>query len=97
MTRRPEPTRCVGKVKEKLTTLVAPEPLEVLARQSRFVQRTTSKLTGADFVALMTTDMLDNPAVSLGGLCDLLQHRSPHAAMTPQALPQRMDSPQAVA
>jgi hypothetical protein len=61
------------------------------------IQRANSKLTGTDFFALMTTDMLDNPAVSLGGLCDLLQQRHPHAAMTPQALQQRMITPYAVA
>ena len=38
----------------------------------------------------MTTDMLENPAVSLGGLCDLLQQRNPQAVMTPQALQQRL-------
>ena len=45
----------------------------------------------------MTTDMLDNPAVSFGGLCDLLAQRHPEAAMTPQALQQRMNTPEAVA
>ena len=54
-------------------------------------------MTGQDFFALMTTDMLDNPAVSFGGLCDLLRQRNPHAALTPQALHQRLNTPQAVA
>jgi len=54
-------------------------------------------MTGQDFVALMTTEMLDDPAVSLGGLCDLLRQRNPHAVLTPQALHQRLNSPQAVA
>ena len=97
MTRQQEPTRFAGKVKEQLTALFPPEQLETWAWQSQFIQRTSSKLTGADFVALMTTDMLDNPAISLEGLCDLLQQRHPHAAMTPQALQQRMNTPQAVA
>lgn len=92
-----KPTRFTEKVKEQLTVLFAPEHLETLAWQSQFIQRASSKLTGTDFFALMTTDMLDNPAISLGGLCDLLQRRHPQAAMTPQALQQRMDTPQAVA
>jgi len=74
-----------------------PERLEALARQSKFVQRASSKLTGQDFVALMTTEMLDDPAVSLGGLCDILRQRNPHAVLTPQALHQRLNTPQAVA
>src|SRR5512145_1309493 len=97
MQRRQKPIRFPGKVKEHLPTLCAPEQLETLAWQSQFIQRASSKLTGTDFFALMTTDMLDNPAISLGGLCDLLQRRHPQAAMTPQALQQRMDTPQAVA
>jgi hypothetical protein len=95
LTKQPKPL--VGKIKEKLANLLAPACLETLARQSAFIQRTSSKMTGQDFVALLTTDMLDDPAVSLGGLCDMLRQRNPHAAMTPQALHQRMNSPQAVA
>lgn len=97
MMRRQEPTRFAEKVKEQLTALFPPEQLETWARQSQCIQRASSKLTGADCVALMTTDRLDNPAISLGGLCDLLQQRPPHAAMTPQACQQRMNTPQAVA
>ena len=97
MMRHQKPKRFTGKVKEKLLTLFAPEQLETLARQSRFIQRAHSRLTGADFFALMTTDMLDNPAISLGGLCDLLAQRHPEAAMTPQALQQRMNTTEAVA
>jgi len=97
MMRRQEPKQIAGRVKEKLTTLFAPEPLATLAWQSRFIQRASSKLTGADFCALMTTEMLDNPAVSYGGLCDLLQQRHPQAAMPPQALQQRLNTPEAVA
>ena len=97
MTRRQEPTRFAGKVKEQRTALFPPEQLETLAWQSHCIQRATSKLTGAAFFALRTTEMLDNPAVSLGGLCAMLQQRHPQAAMTPQALQQRMLTPHAVA
>src|SRR6266852_4719793 len=37
----------------------------------------------------------DNAAVSLDGLCDLLRQLNPQAAMTPQALHQRILSPHA--
>jgi hypothetical protein len=97
MTRLQEPKRFAGKVKEKLLTLFAPEQLEPMAWQSRFIQRSSSTLRGADFFALMTTDMLDNPAVSFGGLCAMLQPRHPQAAMPPQALQQRRNTPEAVA
>ncbi len=97
MTMHREPKQFAGKVKEKLAIMFTPERLETLARQRTFVQRASSKMTGQAFFALMTTAMLDDPAVSLGGLGDLLRQRNPQAMMTPQALHQRLHTPQAVA
>ena len=97
MTINREPKQFAGKSKAQFAGTFTPERLEALARQSRFVQRTSSKITGQDFFALMTTDMLDDPTVSLGGLCDLLRQRNPQAVLTPQALHQRLNAPQAVA
>jgi hypothetical protein len=72
MKMKQEMKRYARKVKGKLATVFAPEHLEALARQSDFIQRSSSKLTGKDFVELMTTEMIEEPAVSLEGLCDLL-------------------------
>ena len=91
-----KPRQFAGKIQEQLASLWDAGGLETLARQSHFIQRASSKMTGQDFVALMTTAMLDDPAVSLGGLCDLLRQRNSHAVLTPQALHQRLTSPQAV-
>src|SRR6266851_834061 len=87
-----EMKRYARKVNGKLTTVFAPEHIEALARQSDFIQRSSSKLTGKDFVELMTTEMIEEPAVSLAGLCDLLGHLNPQAQMTPQALHQRINT-----
>jgi hypothetical protein len=83
--------RYASKVKGKLTTIFDPEKLETLARQSQFIQRSSSKLTGKDFVELMTTELIEEPAVSLEGLCDLLVDLNPQAEMSPQALHQRIN------
>jgi hypothetical protein len=85
-------TRYARKVKGKLTTIFDPEPLETLARQSKFIQRSSSKLVGPDVVELMTTELMDEPAVSLEGLCDRLVDLNPQADMTPQALHQRFNA-----
>src|SRR5436309_11949565 len=92
MKMKQEMKRYARKVKGKLTTVFDPDHLEALARQTDFIQRSSSKLTGKDFVELMTTEMLEEPAVSLEGLCDLLVELHPHAEMTPQALPQRINA-----
>jgi DDE family transposase len=95
MTLQREITHFAAQVKGKLTRVFDHDQLEALARRTGFVQRSTSKLTGTAFVELMTTDMLDEAAVSLDGLCDLLRQRHPQATMTPQALHQRILTPQA--
>src|SRR5256885_16473198 len=97
MTINKKPKQFAGKIQEKLARMCAPKRLEALARQSHFIQRASSKMTGQDFVALMTTDMLDDPPVSLAGPRDLLRHPNPHAVRTPQALHQRPHSPRPVA
>src|ERR1043166_5964146 len=88
-------TPLAAQVKGKLTRVFDHDQLEALARQTGFVQRSTSKLTGTAFVQLMTTDILDEATVSLDGLCDLLRQRHPQATMTSQALHQRSLPPQA--
>jgi len=95
MTLQREMTHFAAQVKGKLTRVFDHDHLEALARQTGFVQRSTNKLTGTAFVELMTTDMLTDAAVSLDGLCDLLRQRQPQATMTPQALHQRILTPQA--
>jgi hypothetical protein len=87
-----EMNRYASKVKGKLTTIFDPAALEILARQSKFIQRSSSKLAGKDFVELMPTELLEEPAVSLEGLCDLLVDLHPQAERTPQALHQRINA-----
>ena len=88
MKMKQEVKRIARKVHGKLTTVFDPEHLEVLARQHAFIQRSSSKLRGRDFVELMTTALLEDPSMSLEGLCDTLGDLNPHAQMTPQALHQ---------
>jgi hypothetical protein len=91
MKMRPEVKRIARKVNGKLTTVFDPAHLEVLARQNAFIQRSSSKLRGRDFVELMTTALIEDPAISLAGLCDILGELNPQAQMTPQALHQRLN------
>ena len=64
MTINKKPKQFAGKIQEQLVSLGDARRPEALARQSHFIQRTSSKMTGQDCVALMTTAMLDDPAVS---------------------------------
>ena len=73
------------------------EECEALARETGFIQRNTSRLTGSGFFNLLTVAVLDEPTISYEGLCDILEERYPNAQITPQALCERMNSDGAVA
>jgi hypothetical protein len=63
--------------------LFDPVSLAELAWEKGFVQRSSSQLTGADFVNLLTTEILEEPVVSYEGLCDRLQQLNPAVTIHP--------------
>jgi hypothetical protein len=73
------------------------EACEALARETGFIQRSTSRLTGSAFFNLLTVEALDEPTISYEGLCDIFEERNSNAQITPQALCERMNSDGAVA
>ncbi len=71
--------------------------LDKIARESYFVQRSTNKVSGRDFLELMTIDHFGQITISLEGLCDVLREKSSHADISPQALSEKINSEYAVA
>jgi hypothetical protein len=86
-----------GQLGKELEVWFNNEACETLARKTRFIQRSTSRLTGSEFFNLLTVGVLDEPTISYEGLCDLLEQRNPELQITPQALCERMNSDSAVA
>lgn len=86
----------VGESQRKFTKVFAKELLKVLARQTGFIQRSTSKIVAQDFVELLTTKIIKDTPVSLEELCDVLHQRNLQAAMTLQALHQQIKTLQVV-
>ena len=72
------------------------EACDALARETGFIQRSTSRLTGSGFFNLLTVEALDEPTISYEGLRDILEERNPNSQITPQALCERMNSDGAV-
>ena len=72
------------------------EACEALARETGFIQRSTSRLTGSAFFNLLTVEALNEPIISYEGLCDILEERNSNSRITPQALCERMNSDGAV-
>jgi hypothetical protein len=84
-------------VSQELDMWFKNEECEALARETGFIQRSTSRLTGSSFFNLLTVGILDEPTVSYAGLCDILEEHHPDVQITPQALCARMNSEGAVA
>ncbi len=83
-------------IEEKITKLFNKENLEDLARETGFIQRESSKIKGQDFIKLLTTESIEDKAISLGGLCDILVQINPEAKITPQALCERINKKESV-
>jgi hypothetical protein len=72
------------------------DELETLARETRFIQRSTSRLTGRELFNLLTVELLEEPQISYEGLCDRLEACNPNLRISPQALCERVNSDGAV-
>lgn len=83
-------------VKNKIEEVFDKDKLDQAAKETGFIQRSTSKLEGIDFVKIMSLGFLENAEISLEGLCDILQQINPEAKMSPQGLNQRINSEEAV-
>lgn len=84
------------KVKSKIEEIFDAESLNQLAKDVGFIQRSTSKIKGDDFLKLMTLGFLGNSLESLEGLCDIFHELNPDITITPQALDQRMHKNESV-
>ena len=81
---------------DKISDIFNKERIENAARESQFIQRSTGKIEGIDFLRLMTVKSMENPFEPLERLCDLLKDINPLADISPQALSQRINSESAV-
>jgi hypothetical protein len=72
------------------------ETCEKLARETGFIQRSTSRVNGSEFFNLLTVETINEATISYEGLCDILEERNPGLQITPQALCERVNSDGAV-
>jgi len=71
--------------------------LDEIARETSFVQRSTNKVSGREFLELMTIDHFGEGTISLEGQCDVLREKPSNTDISPQALSKKINSDQAVA
>ena len=79
------------KISNNIMNILNKDDLNGLARETGFVQRSTGRIEGEDFVRLMTAEILGEESVSCEGLCDILRQINPKADMTPQAINERLN------
>lgn len=73
------------KISNNILKIFNKKDLNGPARETGFIQRSTGRIGGEDFVRLMTAEILGEESVSCEGLCDILRQIHPEADMTPQA------------
>ena len=82
---------------KKTAEIFCPSELTKLARETKFIQRSTSILQAKDFVNLLAAASTDPKIVPLTGLCNALRELNAEADLTPQSLMERINTPNAVA
>lgn len=92
----PKAKRVEMSLTSMLSKVFSPAELSALAWERKFIQRSSNKLAAIDFVELMTVDMLEDGAVTLEGMCEMLRQKDPQTDLTPQALSARINTAAAV-
>ncbi|MHC4397957.1 MAG: IS4 family transposase [Planctomycetota bacterium] len=83
-------------IKTQMETVFDEQILDTLAKEKKFIQRCTNQVEAKDFVTLMSVEMLEDPMISLDGMCDILSQLNTNTHLSPQALQQRINTQQAV-
>lgn len=83
------------KLKAKIKSIFLNKELEAIARQTKFIQRSTSILRPEDFLQLMTSASIEPAVVPLEGLCEKLRDLNPCADIAPQSLMERINREEA--
>lgn len=87
---------CTSPILSICNDIFNPESCYQLARQSGFVQRSTSKISGHEFVKVLTLPSNGLSEDSLNGLCVRMSEFNPQANISASALAQRINTKAAV-
>lgn len=79
------------KVGDKVLGIFDRGKLNDLARETGFIQRSTSRMEGEDFARLMSTEIMGEEPATSEALCDIARQINPDADMTSQAMNERLN------
>lgn len=83
------------KINDALANIFYNDKLKDIAKETNFVQRSSSRIQGDEFVQAMVLAAVDPEVSPLSGINDNLREINSNAEMTNSALRQRLNSPQA--
>src|ERR1700733_9491845 len=83
------------KINDCLASIFHGDRLENIAKKTNFVQRSSSKLKGREFVQAMVLASIDPESTPLSGINDNIRSIDPKAKMTISGLRQRINNPKA--
>lgn len=83
------------KINETITNIFHNDKLNDIAKETNFVQRSSSRIEGKEFVQAMAMASIDPESTPLSGINDNLRSLSTKAHMSVSALRQRINSPNA--
>lgn len=83
------------KINNALANIFYDDKLNDIAKETNFVQRSSSRIKGNEFVQAMVMASIDPESTPLSGISDNLRGISSQAKMTVSALRQRINSPEA--
>lgn len=87
----------VAKLNDSLAKVFYDNKLNIIAKTTNFVQRSSSRINGTEFVQAMVLASIDPKSCPLSGIVDILTSLNPKAKMSVSGLRQRINCPEAVA
>jgi hypothetical protein len=88
--------KMLAAIQEKNANIFQADDLSALAKESKFIQRSTNLLQAIDFVNLMVASCIDPKVLSLESLCSTLRELNPKADLTKQSLMEKINQVSAV-
>ena len=64
-------------LERQMDSVLEPTELEKLARETKFIQRSTNRIVAKDFIQLMSMELMSNPRASHEELCRILKELNP--------------------
>jgi len=86
----------VAKLNDSLAEIFYDNQLNIMAKKTNFVQRSSSRINGTEFIQSMILASIDPKSCPLSGIVDTLVTINPQAKMSVSGLRQRINSPEAV-